>query len=157
MYRLRIWALVKLHSGEKPNTVHLIAVWKVYCWHIRAHFKRHSGGKPTGRFQIYGFWGLEIWHSDWRGGRVCIIWHKKNDNMMSIWMITRVWVGRPKQWSGVLPLSSFPPIMASPACYTSHQTLGHQTPDPRSPCRQTLHIISNQSHSVTTGGDSQAC
>ena len=48
-------------------------------------------------------------------------------------MITRVWVGRPKQWSGVLPLSSFPPIMASPACYTSHQTLGHQTPDPRSP------------------------
>ena len=30
MYRLRIWALVKLHSGEKPNTVHLIAVWKMY-------------------------------------------------------------------------------------------------------------------------------
>ena len=127
---------------EKSQTVCLITlpvghnVWWGNRW---------NGSFRPKNFQSYCFWDLKICHWESRQNL------HKNENMMSIWMITRVWVGRPKQWSGVLPLSSFPPIMASPACYTSHQTLGHQTPDPRSPCRQILQIISEHSHCVATG------
>ena len=44
-------------------------------------------------------------------------------------------ITRARALPGVLPLSpsvASPPIMASPACYTSHQTLGHKISDPRS-------------------------
>ena len=33
---------------------------------------------------------------------------EQEQQYFDIWMITRVWVGRPKLWAGVLPLSQTP-------------------------------------------------